>query len=502
MTCLDDDVVLGLVEGRLAAAILADVDDHLDTCATCRDVVSSVARLQAPSLVLERGHTVGRYVIGDLLGAGAMGRVYSAWEPELDRRVALKLLVDPGVGARERIVREAQAMAKLDHPNVVGVHEVGTSSDGVYVAMELVEGTTLRAWSDPPHPWREVVPVLIEIARGLAAVHAAGVIHRDIKPDNIIIGSDGRTRLGDFGLARSGGGDASSTPSEPTLAAGTPASSVAGTPAYMAPEVLRGGGADRASDQFSFGVVAYESLAGVRPFGGTTWAGLLSAIEEGEIPTLRNAPAWLDQAIRRCLAATPQDRYESLIAVADHLAARASRRRPTTWLVAAAAAAAIASGVTWIAVRPSPVAASCEIGETELASVWNTQVRSKLAPLGATAVASLDAWASSWAAERNAACQSALTAPPAQTAVRDRCLDQRRAELSALLQRLGAGSGYGDRVVDALSALPAPSECRTIAPGAADPLPLDPVAAATARGVQDGLPAVRAAIALGDARPV
>jgi tetratricopeptide (TPR) repeat protein len=530
VTCLDDDIVLGLVEGRLGAAILADVDVHLDTCPSCRDVVAQVARVSAPSHVLERGHTVGRYVIGDLLGAGAMGRVYSAWEPELDRRVALKLLVEPGAGARARVIREAQAMAKLDHPNVVGVHEVGTSEDGVYVAMELVEGMTLRAWaglvpgvarrSPPPpvpvRPWREVVPVLIEIARGLAAVHAAGVIHRDIKPENIIVGADGRARLGDFGLARSGastpGGGASppdtSGPgtgaTEPSLALGTPTSAIAGTPAYMAPELLRGRSADEASDQFSFGVLAYEVLGGKRPFGGTTWAALLQAIEAGNAPALRGVPAWLEAALQRCLEVAPAKRFESMAAIADHLASRSTRRRPTTWLVGAAAAAAIASGVTWVAVRRAPVAASCEVGAAEIARVWTPQLRARLAPLGATALASLDAWAAQWTDERDAACRAAITAPPPVTVARDRCVDQRRAELAALLERLGRdpSAALADRVVDALAVLPAAAECRAIAPGAADPLPLDPAKAAVARGVQDALPAVRAAVALGDARPV
>jgi tetratricopeptide (TPR) repeat protein len=508
VTCLDDDLVLGLVEGRLAAAVLADVDEHLDGCESCREVISQVARVQAPSRVLERGHTVGRYVIGDLLGAGAMGRVYSAWEPELDRRVALKLLVEPGASARERMAREAQAMARLDHPNVVGVHEVGTSEDGVYVAMDLVEGVTLRAWADPVRPWREVVPVLIEIARGLAAVHAAGVTHRDIKPDNIIIGPDGRARLGDFGLARSGA-SAPTAAAEPALALGTPASAIAGTPAYMAPEVLRGASADPASDQFSFGVLAFEVLAGKRPFAGATWAALLAAIEEAAVPSVRGAPAWLDDAIHRSLAVTPGDRFPSMAALADHLTARAQRRRPTTWLVGAAAAAAIASGVTWAAVRREPAAASCAVGGAELATVWNPEVKAALAPLGATALASLDAWAGQWATERDAACRAAITAP---APARDRCLDQRKAELSAIVVRLRAGngivdptrasSGAGDRVVDALASLASPSECRAILPGAADPLPLDPAKAASARRVQDELPAARAAIALGDARPV
>ena len=515
MTCLDDDQVLGLVEGRLAAAVLAHVDEHLDGCEACREVISQVARVQAPSRVLERGHTVGRYVIGDLLGAGAMGRVYSAWEPELDRRVALKLLVEPGVNARERVVREAQAMAKLDHPNIVGVHEVGTSDDGVYVAMELVDGVTLRAWAEPVRPWHDVVPVLVEIARGLAAVHAAGVTHRDIKPDNIIIGADARARLGDFGLARTGASAPTAT-ADPTLALGTPASAIAGTPAYMAPEVLRGAAADPASDQFSFGVLAYEVLAGKRPFAGATWSALLAAIETTSPPALRGAPGWLDAAIHRALSIDPAERFASMTALADHLSSRANKRSPARWLVGAAAAAVVASGATFIATRHAPATARCDVGATELATVWNPAVKSALAPLGATALASLDTWAGQWASERDATCRAAITAP---VPARDRCLEQRKAELSAIIGRLrgpssavgvaGNGGGSsdpggdaGDRVIDALASLASPAECRVAIAGSADPLPLDPAKATSVRRIGDELPAARAAIALGDARPV
>src|SRR5439155_17304324 len=271
---------LGLIEGRLAGERLAEADAHLDTCASCRDIVTHV--LRDHDVVLARGHSIGRYVIGDLLGAGAMGRVYSAWEPELDRRVAIKMLNE--AGGRERLLREAQAMAKLSHPNVVTVHEVGAADEGVYVAMELVDGESLRAWAGTRGPWREVVGVLCEVGRGLAAVHAAGVIHRDVKPDNVIVGTDRRARLGDFGLARAGGGKPSA-PEAGAIAIGT---AIAGTPAYMAPEVMRGGAASAASDQFSFGITAYEVLAGERPFAGTTWDELVRASEAGDARRLRD----------------------------------------------------------------------------------------------------------------------------------------------------------------------------------------------------------------------
>ncbi len=508
MRCLDDDIVLGLIEGRLAVPILADVDDHLDGCATCRDVVAQVARVQTPAHVLPRGHALGRYVIGDLLGTGAMGRVYSAWEPELDRRVAIKVLVADGEGARERSVREAQAMAKLDHPNVVGVHEVGTSDDGVFVAMELVDGHTLRAWATAqPRTWRQVASVLAEAARGLEAVHAAGVTHRDIKPDNIIVGSDGRTRLGDFGLARSGVAAPVAAATDTEIAPGTPVTAIAGTPAYMAPEVLRGGSATAASDQFSFGVMAYEALAGKRPFTGTTWRELLTAIETKPVSPIRTAPSWLDELICRCLAVQPGQRFGSLRAVADLIAAKSVQRSPAVMLGGVLAAAVLASGVTLLVVSKKSVANTCDqVGAHELAETWNQSARTRLGSLGGPALAAIDQWAAQWSSEREATCRAVNTQPAATIVARDRCLDQRRAELGALLARLEppaeAAPAYGDRIADALAALPRPTECAVATAGSADPVPLDPALAGIAREVERGLPSIRAANALGDSRPV
>ena len=330
MSCLDDDTVLGLVEGRLAVG--SAIDEHLDSCPSCRDVVAQVAKARVPD-------EVGGYVLGALIGIGAMGRVYAAVQPGLERPVAIKLM--PGGD-----LREAQAMGRLNHPNVVTVHEVGTTDDGVFVAMELVDGNDLRAWTG--RPWRELVPLLVEVARGLAAVHAAGVVHRDVKPDNIIVGADHRARLGDFGLASVEAGSGS-----------------AGTPAYMAPEVLRGAPATAASDQFSFGVTAYELLAGKRPF---------ARVAEAVPPPPLVAPRWLDAAIRRCLALDPAARFADMAEVARLLADRASRRRPAAWIATGLALAAVASAATFYLARtpeapPAPVRgrstiAAALLGET------------------------------------------------------------------------------------------------------------------------------------------
>jgi eukaryotic-like serine/threonine-protein kinase len=482
MTCLDDETVLGLVEGRLGDGVLATIDEHLDACASCRDVVTHVARTRTAIQPLERGFTLGRYVVGELVGAGAMGRVYSAWEPELDRRIAIKVLQDDAPGARERLVREAQAMARLDHPNVVGVHEVGTSEHGVYVAMELVDGETLRAWAAHAQPWRQVARVLAEVARGLAAVHAAGVLHRDVKPDNVIVGIDGRARLGDFGLARSGASNSTSSPVD-VLAIGTPKTAAAGTPSYMAPQLLRGGAASEASDQYSFGVTAYEIIAGHRPFEGRSWKELVRATESGTIAKLPR----LDAVIRKCLATDPAKRHASMGKVADLLEEAARARKPAIWI--ALGAAVVASGVTFAVTRHEAAGPTCEVGA--ITATWTAQAR---AALDAPSVAAVDRWVAAWQSSRREVCASNSPAPV--IAARDRCLDRRRRELAALLAR-----GKSERLVDALASLP-PSECTTLAPGTADPLPLDPQQRAEVDAVTAALPDVRAAIALGDARPV
>jgi eukaryotic-like serine/threonine-protein kinase len=488
VTCLDDAMVLSLVEGRLAPEVIARVDEHIDSCASCRDVVTLVASSRASGHVLARGDNLGRYVIGELLGAGAMGRVYSAWEPELDRRVAIKVLHDEG--SRDRLVKEAQAMARLNHPNIVTVHEVGSTEAGVFVAMELVDGDTLRAWATRRHEWREIARMLIEVARGLAAVHAAGVVHRDIKPDNVIVGTDGRVRLGDFGLARSGGTSGTAPPASSfalgTLSGGT---AVAGTPAYMAPEVLRGGAADAASDQFSFGVMAYELLAGARPFEGATWADLLRAIEQHDVRAVPAVPSWLDDIVQRCIAVEAPARHASMAVVADKLAERLARRSPTLWLAGALAATLLASGVTWAVVRQS------EPQPQQLASAWTTEARADLVKnrVPASTLAAIDRWNSDWLAERDRMSRAHDSVDRA--AARERCLVQRRDELAALID---AAPAARDRVLDAIVALPAPAECRE---ADADPLPADPIRAAAARTVVKELPALRAWIALGDAPP-
>ena len=312
---------------------------------TGRSWTATSARARTDVELLSAGATVGRYVIDAHVGAGGHGRIYAAHDPELDRRVALKVLRaerDDEVG-RERLLREARALAKLSHPNVVAVHDVGVDGERVFVAMEFVPGTSLRqALAGRRPPWREVLELLLPAARGLAAIHAAGLVHRDLKPDNIMIGDDGRVRVVDLGLARaprrSPDESLASTPgaaAEGTTLTGTGVR--AGTPAYMAPELWRGEAGDARSDLFAFCVTLWEALYGERPFAGRSPAELVMALA-GRAPTAPagapELPGWLHRALVRGLSFEPGERYPSMDALVDALG-RGLRRARGRWAAAA-----------------------------------------------------------------------------------------------------------------------------------------------------------------------
>ena len=303
---------------------------------------------------------IDRFELIRELGVGGMGAVYAAHDPRLDRAVALKVLARTGEGpeASRRLVREAQAMARLKHPNVVAVHEVGTHGEQVFVAMELVEGGTLADWlRGGPRPWREVLALLIPAGRGLAAAHAAGLVHRDFKPANVLLGADGRALVSDFGLARAGAepgaqplpGEAEATADlqRPLVEAHlTRTGALLGTPAYMAPEQFRGEMATARSDVFAFCVVVWEAIFGQRPFTGATIADLFHAVDHGAIsppPRAIRVPSPLRRELRRGLATNPADRHPSMpeLLAALERAGRSSRLR-----AALIAAGAVVAGCT------------------------------------------------------------------------------------------------------------------------------------------------------------
>ncbi|MFP2911597.1 serine/threonine-protein kinase [Pyxidicoccus sp. 3LFB2] len=213
--CLNEARLLQLMEGDLTGGEVGEVNAHLDGCSACRALAAAIARLETSASPdaeapvpgprsVERGASIGRYLVLELIGMGAMGTVYSAFDPELERKVALKLLRPDAVTeeAKLRLVREARAAARLTHPHVVAVHDAGSWEDQVFITMELVEGETLRQWQGRPRPWSEVLAAYLRAGEGLLAAHDAGLVHRDFKPDNVLVDRTGRVRVTDFGLAR------------------------------------------------------------------------------------------------------------------------------------------------------------------------------------------------------------------------------------------------------------------------------------------------------------
>jgi WD40 repeat protein/predicted Ser/Thr protein kinase len=280
---------------------------------------------------------IGRYTVLKRIGAGGMGIVYAAYDTELDRKVAVKVLATQTSAGdtssfRDRLRREAQALAKLSHPNVVQLYDVSEQDGRVFLSMEFIEGPNLREWIDSERrPWRAILDAYIQAGRGLAAAHAAGIIHRDFKPENALVGSDGRVRVLDFGLAR-GRTELSSTgpkPLDQTVSSSTVlqmpitrSGVLMGTPAYMAPEQHEGEPADERSDQFSFCVALYEALYGERPFAGKTLAELRQAVLEGAVrapPRDSRVPAWIRRAVLGGLAVDKGDRHASMEALQREL---------------------------------------------------------------------------------------------------------------------------------------------------------------------------------------
>ena len=432
------------------------------------------------------GH-VGRFRVLDRLGSGGMGVVFSAYDPELDRKVAIKLLrpdVREGLAQRDahaRLLREAQAMARLSDPNVIVVHEVGAVDDRVFVAMEFIDGMTLGEWlSAERRPWREVLDVFIKAGSGLAAAHRADLVHRDFKPDNVLLGHEGQVRVVDFGLARSLGDDAQKAPSvreslreRPELdTLNTPLTrtgAVMGTPAYMSPEQYLGNPANAASDQFSFCVALYEGLFGMRPFGGTSLANLAANVTSGKIretPSDARVPKRLLNALRRGLSPDPADRYASIEDLLTELRRDPARRWRVGGLIAGVVA--VTSLATFIATSGPEASDACAQLGDQLDGVWDDDARAAVveaieatgtdyAPrVAATTVRLLDGHTQQWVRMAEDACGAALVAQQddSEHERRRQCLDQRLAEVGALVEALReSDAGMAEAAVKATSGL-------------------------------------------------
>jgi serine/threonine protein kinase len=328
-------------EGRASPDARDAVAAHASECAACRLALSELSRT-GERANLAPGTRIGRFTLVEPLGRGAMGVVWSANDPELDRLVAVKVLRDDV----EQLGNEGRALAQLAHPNVVPVFDAGVLAGRRYVVMELLRGPTLRRWLADPHGQREVLALLIAAGRGLAAVHRAGLEHRDFKPENIILDGDGRARVTDFGLARYQGSDESG-----------------GTRAYAAPEVIERQPSDARADQFAYCVVLCEALCGERPFSGTTREELVASMRRG--PTFaRKLPAWLRTALERGLSFDPTARWPTVTALLDELE-RAPRRRMRIGI--AASITVTAGFVAWLASLHLPAPdRSCRIESRRL----------------------------------------------------------------------------------------------------------------------------------------
>ncbi|NTX03804.1 tetratricopeptide repeat protein [Myxococcus sp. CA040A] len=484
MECLETRRLFAFAQGELDAEAAHQVEQHLDSCASCRALVGEAARTEdgeagsstpspsssvPPLSWLERGALLGRYVVLERIGAGGMGVVHAAYDPELDRRVALKLIrIDSTTPAhleraQARLLREAQATARVIHPNVITIHDVGRFGEHVFLAMELVDGTTLRSHiraHKGRNDWRETLSLFIQAGRGLAAAHAQGLVHRDFKPDNVLVGKDGRVRITDFGLARIVEG-IDDTPTPPGSSSPVPLRSewhtrsdmVLGTPAYMAPEQKRGEPSDARSDQYSFCVALHEALYGKRPFA--TPAAVVNATPEAPLPEPvprppqgSDVPAWVHQVILQGLSASPDARHDSMEALLRRLGHAPGEKWRRAVLAASAGLLLLAGGA---ALHRSTSGDPCAGSEQSLIGIWDASRKAtvqtvfKSSPLPYAAGAwteverTLDGFARNWVAASHEACVATRVKGQQTERLLERrviCLDQRLKDLGAVVDTL------------------------------------------------------------------
>lgn len=467
MACLNENEVLALIHGTLSGTELQSAQQHLQHCTDCLDLVTLVQQSYgddntqtedlpaAPGLddePAEPGSFIGRYEVLRTSGRGGMGVVFEARDPELDRRVALKL-VKPSLLGEEaqhfdrRLLREARAMARLSHPNVLTVYDVGVHEGQVFLASEWVDGETLEDWMKREHHWRTVVSCFRDAARGLVAAHEAGLVHRDFKPANVMLGKDERVRVFDFGLVRA---TVNSEGMNSTLGRNR----VIGTPAYMSPEQMAGEAADERADQFSFCVSLYEALAGRRPFFGGDLLAIHAAIEAGCVDELKSVPRWLWDVVRKGLQRQAYARHPSMAALLELLEEGLGRRR--RFSIAAVAGvcmvgAVVATGGLW---SQSPSERTCSDDELELGEAWG-QARQDAVHLSLLATQTpyaedtwqrtknnLDRYAEHWEYQSRASCIEVNKGAQnsAMRVQRSDCLAQARVEFDVLTKELQGAS--------------------------------------------------------------
>lgn len=442
-----------------------------------------LARLRRQMFARVETPRIAQYHVLRQIGGGGMGLVFAAWDPSLDRVVAIKVLRDSGSDlAAVHLRREAIALARLRHPNVVSVFEVGDHEDQVYIAMEYVEGQTLRDWlrdwrAAPKRNMDQLIDVFQQAALGLAAAHAKGLVHRDVKPENIMIEEDGRVRLMDFGLAHARPHEDVSTEADLDMADAPPAlepvtDGLLGTPAYMAPEQFDGRSPGPASDQFALCLCLFEALYGRRARPGRMAAAAVVSVERVEIPAERGVPRRLQALLRRGLQLDPLERFPTMEVFAERLR-RSRKSYRQRWIAAGSVSVAVAGVVGGYAVAATKDAV-CKGSEEHLAGVWDqaraASIESNLveAPFADTAwkliVPELDAYRERWIEGHEAVCRAAQVKreiTPEMMDLQMACLRERKRHLAALVDVVETGDRSTLANADfAVASLPAIERCR------------------------------------------
>ncbi|MEM9457501.1 MAG: protein kinase [Myxococcota bacterium] len=527
MPCLDDDTVAAYLRRDLAPDERAAAEAHLAECEDCRQLIAEIAWLSTAEAEGDRpdpaaevrpdpldpaagdiaesagvaeptsdamihiGSTIGRYVVLRELGVGGFGVVLLAYDPKLDRRIALKVvpLVHLGIGNEERILREAQAMARLSHPNVTAVYDVTTWQSRACIAMELIDGTDARTWLKTPRERTEILDAFMQAGRGLAAAHEAGLVHRDFKPANMLIGHDGRTSVTDFGLARlraeaphsagsptgssagsSGGSSAGSSGGSPPHGVAMPTTALetsltaagvmVGTPRYMAPEQHRGDRATARSDQFSFCLALAEALCGRHPFDFDEPRELPRAVLKGSLRTaeLRRLPGWIRQPLLRGLSTDPQARYPTMEPLLTALSPQRRLRRRRRRQTAAAGLLLATLPAAWVYGSRRADSDACTGGRAKVEEIFGPERQAALArifeesalPYAATSWqttrTSVEQWLDTWNSQYTEACQATRRGEQSAEVLTARmlCLDNARDEIRYVLDGLAVA---GDRRV-------------------------------------------------------
>jgi tetratricopeptide (TPR) repeat protein len=525
--CLEENTVLAFAEARLSPDSRAAVEAHARDCSHCQALVAAVAlnlptgatlrerpgiaaaaatgarsnqenaQASVPHEPLTPGTSFARYTILGLVGRGGMGEVYAAYDPSLDRRVALKVL-SSATGVRsarghERLLREAQVTAGLSHPNVVVVHDVGSFEGQMYIAMEFVDGSTLGAWvAERPRTWEEILGIFVQAAKGLGAAHSEGLVHRDFKPQNVMVSKGGIARVMDFALARridelegSREGEHGPQVADHSL---TKTGELLGTPLYMAPEQFVRARVDARTDQFSFCVALYWALCGVHPFGGGSGAELVRNLARGQViaPAKKvAAPARIQRALVRGLSADPEARWPSMDALVTELLRDPRRQLHRLGWAMFAAAGAIAIGLAAGQVSRRSRAV-CSSGAAHLAGVWETvdwagptsrraRIEAAISASGASEPAQtwnrisslLDRYASKWVAAYRDACEATHVRAEQSEEILDlrmTCLNDNLDSARVLTDLIAAGDrAVIDHAVEAAGSLEDLSTCSAAA---------------------------------------